>query len=83
MSPQFDLRGVPQPASVKTRQLEAEVNSNMGKTQILNVKIVYALSKNLGFVISFDPAAQSRVQAPQALLQRLIDVLIHFSIQGG
>ena len=61
MSPQFDLCGVPQPASVKTRQLEAEVNSNMGKTQILNVKIVYALSKNLGFVIGFDPEAQSRV----------------------
>jgi len=37
----------------------------------------------LGFVIGFDPEAQSRVQAPQALLQRLIDVLSHFSIQGG
>jgi hypothetical protein len=29
--------------------------------QILNVKIVYALSKNLGFVIGFDSEAQSRV----------------------
>ena len=29
MSSQFDLRGVPQPVSVKTRQLEAEANSDM------------------------------------------------------
>ena len=61
MSSQFDLRGVPQPASVKTRQLEAGTNGNVEWKQILNVKIIYALSKNLGFVISFDSQTQSRV----------------------
>ena len=61
MSSQFDLRGVPPPASIKTRQFEAETNGNMGWKEILNVKIVYALSKNLGFVISFDSQTQSRV----------------------
>ena len=46
------------------------------------MKIVYALPKNLGFMISLDPEAQSGVQAPQALLQTLIDVLDHLPIQG-
>ena len=41
------------------------------------MKIVYALPKNLGFMISFDPEAQSGVEAPQSLLQTLIDVLVH------
>ena len=41
------------------------------------MKIVYALSKNLGFMVSFDPKAQSRVQAPQSLFQTLINVLNH------
>jgi hypothetical protein len=27
----------------------------MGRRQILNMKIVYALPKNLGFVVCFDP----------------------------
>jgi hypothetical protein len=35
------------------------------------------LPKNLGFMISFDPEAQSRVQAPQSLLQTFINVLDH------
>ena len=35
MSSQFDLRGVPQPASVKTRQLEAGTNGNVEWKQIL------------------------------------------------
>ncbi len=55
----------------------------MGRTQILDVKIVYALPKNLGFMVGFDPETQSRVQPPQALLQTLIDVLAHFSIELG
>ena len=41
------------------------------------MKIVYALPKNLGFMVSFDPEAQSRVQAPQSLLQTFINVLDH------
>jgi hypothetical protein len=61
----LDLSGIPPPAPIKTRQLEAGTNSNMRRRQILNVKIIYALSKNLGFVVSFDPQAQSRVQARQ------------------
>jgi len=51
--------------------------------QILNVKIIYALSKNLGCVVSFDPEAQSRVQAPQALFQTLINVLVTHSLTSG
>ena len=49
----------------------------MGWRQVLNMKIVYALPENLGFMISFDPEAQSRVQAPQSLLQTFINVLNH------
>ena len=46
------------------------------------MKIVYALPKNLGFMISFDPEAQLGVQAPQALLQTFINVPDHLPIQG-
>jgi hypothetical protein len=49
--------------------------------QVLNMKIVYTLPKNLGFMISFDPEAQSGMQSPDTLLQTLIDVLNHLSIQ--
>jgi hypothetical protein len=31
----------------------------MGRRQILDMKVVYALPKNLGFVVSFDPEARS------------------------
>ena len=53
----------------------------MGRKEILNMKIVYTLPKNLGFMISFDPEAQSGVQAPQALLQTFINVLDHLPIR--
>ncbi len=46
------------------------------------MKIVYALTKNLGFMIRLDPEAQSSVQTPQALLQTLINVLHYLPIQG-
>ena len=81
MSPKFDLCGVFVPASIKTRKLEAQANGNMGWRQVLNMKIVYALPKNLRFMISFDPEPQSRVQAPQSLLQTLINVLGHQRVQ--
>jgi hypothetical protein len=45
------------------------------------MKIVYALPKNLRFVISFDSEAQSGMQSPETLLQTLIDVLNHLPIQ--
>jgi len=45
------------------------------------MKIVYALPKNLRFMISLDPEPQSRVQAPQSLLQTLINVLGHQRVQ--
>ena len=54
----------------------------MGWWKILNMKIVYALPKNLGFMISLDPEAQSGVQTPQALLQTLINILDHLPIRG-
>jgi hypothetical protein len=41
------------------------------------MKIVYTLPKNLGFMISFDPKAQSGMQSPETLLQTLIDILNH------
>jgi hypothetical protein len=31
MSPQFNLRGIPPPASIKTRQLEAGTNGDMDR----------------------------------------------------
>ena len=46
------------------------------------MKIVYALPKNLSFVISFDPEAQSGMQAPETLLQTFIDVPNHLPIQA-
>ena len=45
------------------------------------MEIVYALSEHLRFVISFDSEAQSGMQSPETLLQTLIDVLNHLSIQ--
>ena len=49
----------------------------MGWRQVFNMKIVHALPKNLRFMISFDPESQSGMQAPETLLQTLIDVLNH------
>jgi len=54
----------------------------MGRREILNMKIIYALPKNLSFMISFDPEAQSSVQAPEASLQTLINVPDHLPIQA-
>ncbi len=46
------------------------------------LKIVYALPKNLGFMISFNPEAQSRMQATETLLQTLTNFLVHLPIQA-
>jgi hypothetical protein len=45
------------------------------------MKIVYALPKDLCFMIGFDPEAQSGVQSPETLLQTLTDVVNHLPIQ--
>ena len=47
------------------------------------MKIVYALPENLGFMISFNPEAQARMQATETFLQTFINFLVHLPIQAG
>jgi hypothetical protein len=52
----------------------------MGWKEILNMKKVYALPKNLGFIVSFDnQGAIGGAGAPGA---SLVNVLDHMPIQG-
>jgi len=54
MSFEFNLRRIIVPTSVETSEFEARRNSKTGQGQVLNMKKVYSLPKNLRFMISFD-----------------------------
>ena len=46
----------------------------MRRRQILNVKIVYSLTEDLGFMIAFNAETQPCVQSSKSLFQEFVNV---------
>jgi hypothetical protein len=65
-----DLLGISEPAPVQPRHYEDGANQSVRWREILNMKEVEALAKDLSLVLSLDAEPLSGMHAPEALFER-------------
>jgi hypothetical protein len=65
--PHIDLRRIANAATIEARQHKARADHDVRQWEVLEVKEVYALTKDLRLMVLFDLKALSRVVAPKTL----------------
>ena len=63
VGPDLQACGVPTTASIKARNYQTETYDGMRPRKVFEVKIIYALAKDLSLMISLDAQTKPRVQS--------------------
>ena len=71
-----NARGVSPPNPEETRQFEYGGDEPRRKRKILDMEEVQALTKNLSFVVSFDPEPLTSVERTEALTKSPVDFVV-------